>query len=290
VTKNLLEAFLSFTFRFAALPRGASKENWKLLAEEFLYRRNEFLIVGTLLGLLLSATEIGFRRGRAVRSKVEDPAKSHYWTLQAGVMGLLALLLAFTFSMAVSRYEARKQLLVDEANAIGTAYSLSRMLPEPYRSEVAQLLEKYVACRLRNYGTVLDEEAVAAANLTCVRLQNQLWSQAVAVTAKNPAPVPTGMFVSSLNDVSDVAAKRDAARENHVPQPVLAFLFLVTILTLGLLGYGCGLGNRRYLAATATVCLLISLVILVIMDLDRPRRGLITISQLPMLELRSGLR
>jgi hypothetical protein len=192
--------------------------------------------------------------------------------------------------MAVSRYETRKQLLVDETNAIGSVYSLSRMLPEPYRSEVAKLINKYVECRLHDYSMVLDEEAVAAANLNCVRLQNQLWSQAVAAAAKDPVPVPTGMFVSSLNDASDVAAKRDAARENLVPQPVLVFLFMVTILTLGLLGYGCGLGNHRHIAATATVCLLVSLVILVIMDLDRPRRGLITISQLPMLDLQSGLR
>jgi hypothetical protein len=261
-----------------------------LLTEEFLYRQNEFLLVGTLVGLLLSATEIGFRRGRAARAELEDSAKSHYWTLQAGVMGLLALLLAFTFSMAVSRYETRKQLLIDETNAIGSAYSRSRMLPEPYRGESAKLIDKYVACRLHDYSEVLDEKGVAAANLICDSLQNQLWSQAEGAVAKNPAPVPTGMFVSSLNDASDVAARRDAARENHVPQPVLVFLFMVTILTLGLLGYGCGLGNHRHITATATVCLLVSLVILVITDLDRPRRGLITISQLPMLDLRSGLR
>lgn len=261
-----------------------------MFAEEFLYRQNEFLIVGTLLGLLLAATEIGFRRGRAVRSEIEDSAKSHYWTLQAGVMGLLALLLAFTFSMAESRYETRKQLLVDETNAIGSVYSFSRMLPEPYRSEAAKLMDRYVRCRLHDYSTVLDEQEVAAANLTCARLQNQLWSQAREAAAKNPVPVPTGMFISSLNDASNVAATRDAARENHVPQSVLAFLFLVATLTIGLLGYGCGFGNQRHIAATATVCLFISLVILVIMDLDRPRRGLITISQSPMLDLQAGMR
>jgi len=260
------------------------------LAEEFLYRQNEFLIVGALLALLLIATEVGFRGGRSVRSAIEESAKSHYWTLQAGVMGLLALLLAFTFSMSVTRYESRRQLLVDEANAIGTTYLRSQMLPEPYQSEVAKLIGDYVANRLRDYGTALDEDEVEVANLNCHRLQNQLWSQAIAATAKDPQPVPTGLFISSLNDVINVAAKRAAARENHVPQPVLTFLFLVTILTMGLLGYGCGLGNYRNIAATATVCLLISLVILTIMDLDRPRRGLITISQKPMLELRDSMR
>jgi hypothetical protein len=236
------------------------RKTTKLLAQDFLYGQNEFLIIGTLLGLQLSATEIGFLRGRAVRSNIEDPAKSYYWSLQVGVMGLLALLLAFTFSMAALHYDTRKQLLIDETNAIGSVYSLSRMPSEPYRSEVAKLTGKYVACRLHDYSTVLDEEEVAAANLACVRLQNQLWSQAVAVAAKDPAPVPTGMFVSSLIDLYDVARKRDAARENHVPQPVLVSLFLVTILTVALLGYGCGLGNHRHMAATATVCLLISAV------------------------------
>jgi hypothetical protein len=260
------------------------------LTEEFLYRQNEFLIVGTLLALLLIATEIGFRRGRSVRSAIEDSAKSHYWTLQAGVMGLLALLLAFTFSMSLTRYESRRQLLVDEANSIATTYLRSQMLPEPYHSAVAKLTADYVASRLREYGTVLNEQESEAEELYCRRLQHQLWLQAIAAAARDPQPVPTGLFVSSLNDVINVAAKRAAARENHVPQPVLTFLFLVTILTMGLLGYGCGLGNLRNIAATATVCLLISLVILMIMDLDRPRRGLITISQKPMLELRDSLQ
>ena len=132
------------------------------LAEDFLYRQNEFLIVGLLLALLLIATEIGFRRGRSVRSAIEESARSHYWTLQAGVMGLLALLLAFTFSMSVTRYETRKLLLVDEVNAIGTTYLRSQMLPEPYRSEVAKLVGDYVANRLRDYGAVLDEQEIEA--------------------------------------------------------------------------------------------------------------------------------
>ncbi len=258
-----------------------------LLSEEFLYRQNEFLIIAMLLVLLLIAAEIGFRRGRAIRNKIEESARSHYWTLQGGAMGLLALLLAFTFSMSVTRYETRKQLLIDEADAIGTVSLRSRMLPEPSRSEIKALLDKYVACRLDNYLMAQDEQQAATANLGCTRILNQLWSLAVEVVAKNPVPVPAGMFVSSLNDLMGVAAKRDAARANHVPQPVLVFLLLVTILTVGLAGYGCGLGNRRHFAATTTLCVLLSMVILVTIDLDRPRRGLIRIDQSPMLELRS---
>lgn len=258
-------------------------------AEEFLYRQNEFLIIGTLLVVLLIATETGYRRGRAARVGIEDPAKSHYWTLQTGMMGLLALLLAFTFSMSVSRYEARKRLLVDEADSLRTTYLRSRMLPEPFRSQVAGLIDNYVGCRLQDYGAARSEEETEIENLKCQKLQNQIWLQAIGAVSKDPHPVPSGLFVTSLNESIEIAARRDAERQNHVPQPVLIFLLMVTTMTMGLLGYGCGLGNHRHIAATATVCLLLSLVILIILDLDCPRRGLITISQQPMIELRASL-
>ena len=96
--------------------------------------------------------------------------------------------------------------------------------------------------------------------------------------------------MSALNDVIDVAAKRDAARDNHVPQSVLILLFLMAMLTMGLLGFGCGLAAQRDLLSTTAVCLLLSLVILIILDLDRPRRGFITISQKSLIQLRTSMR
>jgi hypothetical protein len=112
----------------------------------------------------------------------------------------------------------------------------------------------------------------------------------VGAADKDPRSIPIGLFVGSVSDLIEVAAKRDAARENHVPEPVLVFLFLVCILTMALLGYGCGLGGNRNFSATATIGLFIGLVILVILDLDRPQRGFIEISQKPMIELRQSLR
>jgi hypothetical protein len=256
----------------------------------FLYRQNEFVLIATLVALLFIATEIGYRRGRSTRARLEEAAKSHHSTLQTGVMGLLALLLAFTFSMSSTRYETRKLLLVDEANAIGTAWLRSGMLPEPYRSSVTGLLRDYTGFRLDYYQSVASDRSVDAALVKSRELQNQLWSQAVGVAEKDPRSIPIGLFISSLNDLIDVAARRDAARENHVPEPVLLFLFLVSILTMGLVGFGCGLGGHRNFSATAMICLFVGLVILVIIDLDRPRRGFIEISQQPMMELRQSLR
>jgi hypothetical protein len=260
------------------------------LDEGFLYGQSESLVIGVLVALLFIATEIGFRRGRAVRSRLEESAKSHHSTLQTGLMGLLALLLAFTFSMSVTRFDRRKQLLVDESNAIGTTWLRARMLPEPYRSTVGGLVRGYTDLRLDYYLSVGNDRRLDAEAVKSQELQNQLWSQAVGVADKDPRSISIGLFVSSLNDTINVGAKRDAARANHVPQPVLFFLFLVTILTMGLVGFGCGLGAHRNFSATATMCLLIGLVILVIVDLDRPRRGFIEISQQPMIELRQSLR
>jgi len=256
----------------------------------FLYRQNEFVVIAVLVALLFIATEIGYRRGRTARSRLEEAARSHHSTLQTGVMGLLALLLAFTFSMSSTRYETRKQLLVEESNGIGIAWLRSLMLPEPYRSTVGGLIRGYTGLRLDSYQSVASDRSVDAALVKSRELQNQLWSQAVGVAEKDPRSIPIGLFVGSLNDLIDVAAKRDAARENHVPEAVLSFLFFVSILTMGLVGFGCGLGGHRNFSATAMICLFVGLVILVIIDLDRPRRGFIEISQQPMMELRQSLR
>src|ERR1700720_2050864 len=105
--------------------------------DEFLYHQSEILVVAILFGLLLVATEAGFRRGRVIRGGLEDPATSELTSLQGAMVGLLALLLAFSFAMAESRFETRRQLVLEEANAIGTTYLRSHALAEPYQTKVA---------------------------------------------------------------------------------------------------------------------------------------------------------
>jgi hypothetical protein len=151
-----------------------------------LYRQNEFAVIAVLVALLFIATEIGFRRGCDATARLEEAAKSHHSTLQTGVMGLLALLLAFTFSMSSTRYETRKLLLVDESNAIGTAWLRSRMLREPDRSSVGGLIRDYTGLRLDYYQSVADDRKVDALLVKSRELQNQLWSRAVGVARCRP--------------------------------------------------------------------------------------------------------
>jgi hypothetical protein len=257
---------------------------------EFLYRQNEFAVILTAFVLFLIATEIGFRQGRAIAPGLADQSRSQLSTLQTAMVGLMALLLAFSFAMAESRFEARQRLVVDEANAIRTAYLRSQMLPEPYQSEVIKLFRAYVDARLAYFQAGVDPSTLQEAVNTTESVEQKLWSQTVAAAGKDPRSIPIGLFIGALNNVIGLHAERDAARRNHVPEIVLYLLFLVAVVSTGLVGFGCGVGNRRHLPITVSVASLIALVILVIMDLDRPRRGFIEVNQESMINLRNSLR
>jgi hypothetical protein len=191
--------------------------------------------------------------------------------------------------MAMSRYEVRKQLVLDEANAIGTTYLRAQLLPEPQRHEIADLLRRYVQVRLNFYGAGTDAKKLEAAGSATTELQTQLWSTAAALGEKEPRAVTVGLFLQSLNEVIDLHNKRLTALENHVPEIILFLLYFVALVATGLIGYGCGLGGVRNFFVTVVSSVLIAAVVIVIIDLDRPLHGLIQVSQQRMLELRDNL-
>ncbi|MGB7912657.1 MAG: hypothetical protein WCF59_10580, partial [Desulfobaccales bacterium] len=204
-------------------------------------------------------------------------------------LGLLALLLGFTFSMAVSRYDARKQVVLEESNAIGTTFLRAQLLPEPPREEVSNLLRRYVEVRLEFYEAGNNQKILREVKDKTERLQNQLWTDGAALGEKDPRAVTTGLFLQSLNEMIDLNAKRISALENHVPVVTLVLLYFVAIMATGLIGYGCGLSGVRKFFVTIILSILISAVIMVIIDLNRPSMGLIRVNQQRMLDLRDSL-
>lgn len=255
---------------------------------DWLYDLNLGVILAVILLVLLLAFVIGYWAGSKARKKSEQD--SQVTTIQAAILGLLGLLLAFTFSMAASRYENRRGLVLEESNAIGTAYLRAKMLPEPYRAQISDLLRAYVDTRLEFYDAGVDPIKLQQAIDKTEGIQDQLWQQAVAVSSIDPRSVPAGLFTQSLNDVIDLHAARLAAMKNRVPEVIIDLIFVAAIISLGLIGYTLGITQHHSLIPTLMALFLIVIIIGVIIDLDRPRRGLIRVSQESMIQLQQNIK
>jgi hypothetical protein len=205
-------------------------------------------------------------------------------TLESAMLGLLALMIAFTFSMALSRFEARRDAVLNEANSIGTTALRARLLSEPNRTETLKLLQEYVQIRLDivQSGTSLVERMAAVDRSNA--LQQALWQQAKAVAANDKGLIPTGLFIASLNAMIDDQGKRLAALRSRVPNIVLLALFAIAAVAGGFAGYTSGLEAKRTRLPVYVMGLLISGVIYLILDLDRPSSGFITNNQQAMID------
>ena len=196
-------------------------------------------------------------------------------------------MLAFTFSMAASRFEARRQVVLEEANAIGTTYLRARLLPEPQRGEVAKLLREYVDVRIRG----IREGEIADAVARSEKLHEQLWSQATAAAEKNPGSIMTGLFIQSLNDVIDLHAKRVmVGTRSRIPITIWGGLFALTVGGMASMGYQAGLSATRRSPAMLLLVLAFAGVLLLIADLDRGQEGFLRVSQAAMTDLQRTMQ
>lgn len=257
------------------------------MKNEIMYNQNSVLVVLILLILILTAYEICFRVGRYYQKKTDTELKSQTNSIQAGILGLLALLLGFTFNMALQRFDNRSYAVIKEANTIGTSLLRTKLLPPPYDSLSNKLLQEYVDLRIEISGIDLTNyEERNPINKKTDNIQNQIWELAIKAAEVDPRPVTTGYFITSLNDVIDARGERNAILQRHVPEVILFLLFSIFIIGGALMGYTSGLGNKRAYIPTVMFTVLIVLVVFIIIDLDRPKRGLIKVKQDSMLELK----
>src|SRR5687767_8952585 len=160
-----------------------------------------FFIVAAALWL---GMEGGYRLGRWRRAHITDEKDQPTAAMVASILGLLALVLGFTFSLAASRFDARRLAVLEEANAIGTTYLRARLLPEPERTQIAKLLREYVDVRVNGVQAGKAEEVIAQSE----RLHELMWAQAGAAAERDTGSIMTGLFIQSLNDVVDLHGKR----------------------------------------------------------------------------------
>ena len=241
---------------------------------------------GAVLVLVLLSVEGGYRLGRSRRKRSEGEVEAPVGAMVGATLGLLAFMLAFTFGSAAERYDSRRQLVLDEANAIGTTYLRAGMLPDR-RDEVRRLLRDYVDTRLEavRSGKIVDGIRQSE------QLQEQLWAQAVTLGERNPGSIVVGLFVTSLNEVIDIHSKRlTAGVRNRIPGAIWLALLAVAVLALAAMGYHAGLAGPTRSLAQVAVALTFSVVIGLIGDLDRPQEGTLTVSQQALVDLRQSMQ
>lgn len=258
--------------------------------KELMYDINAGLIIVLLLVAMIAFIEIGFRFGHRARKSSDDDSKSHVNATASSTLGIMALLLAFTFSLSLQRFDIRSDAVVDEANAIGTAYLRAQLLPPQVREDVKTQLRDYVDLRIKTNALATVEGEWSALSDEASRIQTALWDNARRAAELVPNPVTSGLFIQALNDLIDSFGRRDAALNRHVPESVLLLLFGTFLISGMIVGFAAGVGGRRPSWVTYAMTVLILVLVFVILDLDRPRRGLIRVSEKSMLDLQASIK
>src|SRR5688572_23591745 len=174
---------------------------------------DQWTVLVVITALLLAVAETGYRDGLRLHKSKDEARRSQIGGVQGAVLGLLGLLLGFTFAMAVGRYDTRRDLVLQEANAVGTTWLRAGLLPEAHRAPVKELLRRYVEVRLKYEALSRDRAKLAEGLRLSAELQNEVWRHAEAVATESPSPV-TATFITSLNEVIDTDAERVAAGRN----------------------------------------------------------------------------
>lgn len=236
-----------------------------------------FLVLG-LFAVMLGASEAGRRIGVARLARSSDGLAKGGGSADAATFALLGLLIAFTFSGAASRFQDRRDLIADEANAIGTAYLRLDLLPSDVQPPLRELFRRYADVRVTVYGQALDDAATEAKLRESAELQAAIWTMATSAVKREGIPTSTMMLViGALNEMIDITGIRAMATRSHPPAVVFLLLVAMSLMCALLVGYATSHNTARSWLHTFIFAAVISLTVYVIVDLEFPRMGLIRV-------------
>ncbi len=256
---------------------------------DWLYYQGAFWIVVILLATSLVAFEVAYRSGRHWHADTHDAGREVYVALKVALLGLLALLLAFAFGMAADRYSERQRLVTEEANILHRLFLCGSLLPPPARAQFQKSFGQFVDARLAFFDAGPNLVAVQKAIDRTERLHGELWSLVSDEAQRDPPIRNLDCMVGALNDEWSVHRRRVHAFEDRVPDGVVLLLFGGTILAMATVGFAGGIANHRMMVGKWLLVILIGGTIFVVLDLDRPRRGIFRISQEPIVHLKELL-
>jgi hypothetical protein len=237
----------------------------------------------SLLCLWASAQLGFFVRGRV--SGIEDGEREDFGTLLGATLTLLGLLIGFSFSMAISRYDQRKDYEEEEANAIGTEYVRADLLPEPARTDVKKQLVEYLSLRIETYDAPVWQDTSGVAARTA-QIQGAMWSEVKNAALANPNTV-TATVVLGMNDVLNRQGYTQAARWNRIPIAAWALMAAIAVFCNFLIGFAA---KKSHALRLLIVPLAVSISFLLIADIDSPQGGLIRVRPQNLNSLQDSLR
>ena len=241
-----------------------------------------------LLAIVGAATGAGYATGRYLR-KHQATLREPFGVLQGALLGVVGLILAFGLTLAVGRYEDRRAVTVSEANAIGTTYLRAQLIAEPARSRSLALLRSYTDLAVQVSKEVPNSPGMRRTTAAQGVLQRRLWSLAGQSVDGAPIASAPRLYVDSLNATFDAQSTRLASLANRVPGAVLALEVFGAAIAIGLLALHISVLGRGLVAMLAAAGL-VTLLLLVTFDLDRPRRGLITVPSTPLESVQASMK
>ena len=227
----------------------------------------------------VAASEIGYLLGKRVRGRVSNA--DSFKAIQSAMFPILGLLLAFTFSLALSRYDARRDAVVHEANAISTAAARADILDPADARTLRSDLRDYTQVRIAFVEAASDQQAQDDITAHSLGWQRGMWAIGTRAARSDARPQLISLVLQSLNDLMDASALEAAAADAHIPDAILVILFVIAALTVGVAGFNAGLQGGRSIAF-AIFALVLALVTTAIIDLDRPQAGWTRVSLVPL--------
>jgi len=240
-----------------------------------------------IVAVIGGATAVGIALGRYLRQH-EAKLREPFGVLQGALLGVVGLILAFGLSLAVGRYEDRRAATVGEANAIGTSFLRAQLIAEPARKQSLRLFPHYTDLAIQVSKEVPGSSGMRRTTAAEGVLQRRLWNLGGRSIAAAPLASAPRLYVDSLNETFDAQTARLSALNNRVPGAVLALEVIGAAIAIGLLSLHIAVLGRGLIAMLAAAAL-VTLLLLVTFDLDRPTRGLIKVPDTPLVAARASM-
>ena len=255
---------------------------------DFMYSFPLWAIFSVIVVVSLLAVELGFRFARLMNRGAKKEVEGDVGGIVAALLGLLAFILAFSFSITTNRFDTRKQLVLDEANAISTTYLRAGLVPESRGTVIKSLLEEYTDLRIK---VVANPSKIGEMLARSEEIHAQLWMQADSLANENMDSEIRSLFISSLNEVIDLhESRKTVALIYRIPAFIWISLHLMMIASMFGTGYQMGASGTRRPFAIPIMVAAFALVIIMIAAMDRPNEGMFQVSQQPLIDTLEMMR